>query len=40
MTPVAVPGEFTVAGKTLILDEDGFLQNPEAWNDDVARWVA
>ncbi len=40
MTPVTVPGEFNVAGKTLSLDEDGFLQNPEVWNDDVARWLA
>jgi len=37
---VKVPGEFPVAGRTVRLDEDGFLQNPEVWNDDVARWMA
>ncbi len=29
-----------MAGKKVSLDEDGFLQNPEIWNDDVALWMA
>ncbi|MFQ5340434.1 MAG: TusE/DsrC/DsvC family sulfur relay protein [Anaerolineae bacterium] len=29
-----------LAGMTLELDEDGFIQNPELWNEDVARFFA
>ncbi len=29
-----------MAGRKVQLDEDGFLQNPEAWNDEVALWMA
>ncbi len=39
-TKVTVPGSFEVAGTKIELDEDGFLQNPEVWNDEVARWMA
>jgi len=39
-TKVSVPGTFEVSGARIQLDEDGFLQNPEAWNDEVARWMA
>jgi tRNA 2-thiouridine synthesizing protein E len=39
-TKVSVPGRFQVSGATILLDEDGFLQNPEAWTDDVAQWMA
>jgi len=28
---------FEVAGKQYDVDEDGFLQNPEVWNEDVAK---
>jgi len=28
---------FEVNGKTYDVDEDGFLQNPEIWDQDVAR---
>jgi len=27
-------------GKTLELDEDGFLQNPELWDEDIAEYFA
>ncbi len=27
-------------GKTLELDEDGFLQNPDLWNADIAQFFA
>ncbi len=40
VTDVKVPGEYDVSGKKVQLDEDGFLQNPEVWNDDVALWMA
>lgn len=40
MPAVKVPGEYDVSGKHVKLDEDGFLQNPEIWNDDVAGWMA
>jgi tRNA 2-thiouridine synthesizing protein E len=39
-TTVKVPGEYEITGKKIQLDEDGFLQNPEAWNDEVALWMA
>ncbi len=39
-TAVKVPWEYEVSGKRVQLDEDGFLQNPETWNDDVAVWMA
>jgi tRNA 2-thiouridine synthesizing protein E len=28
---------FEVEGRTYNVDEDGFLQDPEVWNEDVAR---
>lgn len=28
---------FEVQGKSYEVDEDGFLQNPEIWNEDVAK---
>ncbi len=28
---------FEASGKTYEVDEDGFLQEPECWNEDVAR---
>ena len=28
---------FEVAGKQYSVDEDGFLENPEIWNEDVAK---
>lgn len=28
---------FEVAGRSYDVDEDGFLQNPEIWNEDVAK---
>ena len=28
---------FEVQGKQYIVDEDGFLENPEIWNEDVAK---
>ncbi len=37
---VKVPGEYEVSGTKVLLDEDGFLQNPENWNDGVALWMA
>lgn len=30
----------TVNGKTLALDENGFLTNPDEWNRDVAAYIA
>ena len=30
----------TVKGKTLTLDENGFLAHPEEWNIDVATYIA
>ena len=33
---ITVP-EFQVDGRTYIVDEEGFLQDPELWNEDVAR---
>jgi dissimilatory sulfite reductase related protein len=30
----------TVKGKTLKLDEHGFLDNPDEWNTDVATYIA
>lgn len=32
--------EVVVKGKKLIFDEDGFLQNPEVWDEDVAKYIA
>ena len=29
-----------LAGKMFDVDEDGFLQNPELWDDDVAKAFA
>ena len=29
--------DFVVNGKTYDVDEDGFLQDPEIWNEDVAK---
>ena len=40
MASVTLPGEFEVTGLKVRLDEDGFLENPEVWNDDVALWLA
>lgn len=40
MTSFTLPGEFDVAGRKIQLDEDGFLQNPDAWSDAVAVWMA
>ena len=34
------PGEYEVNGKKISLDEDGFIQNPELWDEAVADWVA
>jgi dissimilatory sulfite reductase related protein len=32
--------EIVIDGNTLPLDEEGFLQQPEVWNEDVAREFA
>lgn len=32
--------EVEFKGKKLIFDEDGFLQNPEAWDEEVAAYIA
>lgn len=32
--------EMTVNGRTLDVDEEGFLLNPEDWDEDVAREIA
>ena len=37
---IKLPGEYEVNGKKVIVDEDGFLQNPEAWDEKVAEWIA
>ncbi len=33
-------GEIDFKGQTLEVDEDGFLQNPEAWNKEIAEFLA
>ncbi len=33
-------GQFTVGDVTLDIDEDGFIQEPERWNEDVALALA
>jgi tRNA 2-thiouridine synthesizing protein E len=38
--PVKCPGEYTVDGVTVMLDEECFLQNPDVWNEKVAEWLA
>ncbi|MEM0468458.1 MAG: TusE/DsrC/DsvC family sulfur relay protein, partial [Pyrobaculum sp.] len=38
--PVKCPGQYTVDGKTVVLDEDCFLQNTEDWDEKVAEWLA
>jgi len=38
--PVKCPGQYTVDGATVILDEECFMQNPEAWSEKVAEWLA
>ncbi|MDG6988662.1 MAG: TusE/DsrC/DsvC family sulfur relay protein [Nitrososphaerota archaeon] len=40
MGDVTYPGEYEVNGKKISLDEDGFIQNPELWDEAVADWVA
>ena len=40
MSSVNGPGEFIVNGKKVLLDEDSFMQNPEAWDEVVAIWMA
>ena len=30
----------TVAGRQLLFDREGFLQNPEDWSEEVARFLA
>lgn len=37
---VSLPGEYEINGKKITVDEDGFLQNPEAWDERVAEWMA
>lgn len=37
---VKCPGEYKVDDKTIILDEECFLQNPEVWDEEVATWLA
>ena len=32
--------ELIVGNQKVALDEDGFLENPEAWNEDVAKALA
>lgn len=32
--------DITVNGKTLALDGNGFLANPDAWDQDVATYIA
>jgi tRNA 2-thiouridine synthesizing protein E len=32
--------DFQVGNVTLTIDEDGFIQEPERWNDDVAKALA
>ncbi|MEE4166011.1 MAG: TusE/DsrC/DsvC family sulfur relay protein [Desulfocapsaceae bacterium] len=32
--------EISVSGKKAVLDEDGFLCNPDDWNQDVAKEIA
>ncbi len=38
--PVKCPGEYKVDDVVVILDEECFMQNPEAWNEKVAEWLA
>lgn len=38
--PVKCPGEYEVAGKKVMLDEDCFLQNAEVWDEKIAEWMA
>ena len=38
--PVKCPGEYTVDGKKVVLDEDCFLQNTEDWDEKIAEWMA
>lgn len=33
-------GEFAVGDRTLEIDEDGFIQNPDEWDKDVAAALA
>lgn len=33
-------GELNVNGTTIILDEDGFMEEPEFWNEEVAMALA
>jgi TusE/DsrC/DsvC family sulfur relay protein len=33
-------GTIEVRGKVLEVDEDGFLLNPDAWDEDVAKYYA
>ncbi len=30
----------TINGKTITVDEDGFMTDPSQWDEDVARWLA
>lgn len=32
--------DVTIGGRTFAVDEEGFLQNPETWDDEVARLFA
>ena len=32
--------ELEIGGRTFVVDEEGFLQQPELWDDDVARLFA
>jgi TusE/DsrC/DsvC family sulfur relay protein len=32
--------EIAIGGRTFVVDEEGFLQQPEIWNDEVAQLFA
>ncbi len=32
--------EIVIGGRTFVVDEEGFLQQPEIWNDEVAQLFA
>ncbi|MEM2025897.1 MAG: TusE/DsrC/DsvC family sulfur relay protein [Desulfurococcaceae archaeon] len=38
--PVKCPGEYTVDGKKVVIDEDCYKQNTEDWDEKVAEWMA
>jgi tRNA 2-thiouridine synthesizing protein E len=36
----SVPKVYTVNGEEILLDEDGFLVNPESWSEELAEILA